>query len=332
MNQLTRVKIKASPPMRMPPRTKVLLVRQPSARPARPIEHKDKTTTHLAIGVIVALGVIGIIWLMGFLGYRLGFAPIVRVRDLLAEPSGGLATGIIMLISMPKVILQAGIHQTPGFMLAFLLIAIPGASLAAVKSYPGGGPRIPTVVFVFAVAGAVASALNGIFLIWWTVSGYRHGMLNELPFLAMDGGQWLKDLETVSGLDALAVVAAACWVVLVMRLPIPMWMRALSASFSFFALLVVSVAMSMSNATVAQITTARSVYLPEDGSLEARLVIGSTRTHFVIMRLEDSVMYLDDDAARYGDKAIVVEMIDRPNSLRVIGSQSIVEYLEGETP
>lgn len=313
MANLTRIKVKATPPMKMPPRTKVLLVRQPSARPAQRVEPRDKTPTLLAIGVIVAIGVVGAVWLMGFLGYRLGFAPIIRVRDLLAEPSGGLATGTIMLISMPRVIFHTGMSQTFGFMLGFLLISIPAGGLAAVRSYPLGGPRIPSVVFVFAVTGAIASAINGIGMIWWTVSGYRNGMVNELPFLAADGAQWLTNLETVCGLDVLATIASASWVVLVMRLPIPVWLKALSSSFAMFTLLVVMVAMSMSNATVAQITASRSVYLADDGSLDARLLVGSTRDHFATMRLENG--------------AIAIDLVNRPNTLTVIGSQSIVDFL-----
>lgn len=313
MNQLTRVKIKAAPPTRTAPRTKVLLVRQPS-RPARRIEHREKTPLHLAIGVIVGVGVIGAVWLMGFLGFRLGFAPLVRVRELLAEPSGGLATGIIMLISMPRVILQAGMAQTPAFMLAFLLIAVPGASLAAVRSYPAGGPRIPTIVFVFSCIGAAASALNGIALIWWTVSAFRNGMVDELPFFATDAARWLADLETVSGLDALATVSAACWVVLVMRLPIPLWLKSLATTFAMFTLVVVTVATSMSNATVAQITARRSIYLADDGAVDARLLLGSTRDHHAIMRVENG--------------AVAVELIDRPTTLTVIDTKSIVDYLE----
>ena len=65
----------------------------------------------------------------------------------------------------------------------------------------------------------------------------------------------LDDLaQTVSGLDVLAVIIASLWVVVVMRLTVPMWLRGLCASIAFFGLVVVTVAMSMSNAAAAQIT------------------------------------------------------------------------------
>jgi len=322
MTQLTRIKIKAAPPTRTPPRTKVLLVRQPSARPAQRIEHREKTPTRLAIGVIVAIGAVAAIWLLGFLGWRLGFAPILRVRDLLAEPSGGLATGAIMLINVPRVILQSGMNQTPGFMLAFLLIAIPGACLAAVKTYPPGGPRVPSIVFLFACIGAAASALNGIALIWWTVSSVRNAMLRELPIFAADAEAWLGDLQTVSGLDVLATVCAACWVVLVMRLPVPLWLKALATTFAMFTLVVVAVAMSKSNVTVAQLQATRSVFWADDGGVDAGLLFGSTREHFAVLRLQRGI-----GADGTPNHAIVIELIDQPNILRVIETNSIVDFL-----
>src|SRR5688572_19993570 len=91
-------------------KTKVLLVRQP-VKSVRRSDEPDRAAYQLALGVIVALGIIGAVWLMGFLGYRLGFADLIRVRDLELDVGGGLATGTLMLISMPRVILQAGIDQ-----------------------------------------------------------------------------------------------------------------------------------------------------------------------------------------------------------------------------
>ena len=275
--------------------------------------------------MIVAVGVVAAVWLMGFLGYRLGFAPLVRVRDLLAEPSGGLATGTIMLISIPRVILTAVIAQMIMFMIGFLLIAIPGAGLAAVRSYPRGGPRVPTIVTVFSHLGAVASALNGIGLIWWTASSFRNALVDVLPFAVTDGQTWLENLEVVSGLDVLAVISAACWAVLVMRLTLPVWLKSLAASFAFFTLVVVTVAMSMSNATVAQIRTPRSVFIADDESADARLLVGNTSEHFVVLRVVPGGM-------RGDTPMVVVELVDRPNTLTVIGTQSMIDYLNERVP
>ena len=51
---------------------------------------------------------------MGYLGFRLGFAPMVRMPELLAEPGEGLATGTMMLISVPSVILRQASRSRHG--------------------------------------------------------------------------------------------------------------------------------------------------------------------------------------------------------------------------
>lgn len=324
MPNITRIKVKPPQAPRTTVRSKVLLIRQPAKRAHR-AEHDDPLPKRLAVGVIVAVGVVAGVWLLGFLGYRLGFAPGVRVRDLLAEPSGGLATGTIMLISIPRVILTSAISQTIIFMIGFLLIAIPGAGLGAVRSYPAGGPKVPTVVTVFSHIAAVAAALNGIAVIWWTASSFRNDLVDVLPFTVVTGQAWLENLETVSGLDTLAVISAACWAVLVMRVTIPLWLKSLAASFAFFTLVVVTVAMAMSNATVAQIRTPRSVYLADDGSVDARLLLGNTRDHFAIMRVEPG-------GTGTNTPVVIVELINRPSTLTVIGTQSMIDYLNDRVP
>ena len=79
-----------------PPR-KLLLVRQP-VKSVRKGDLGDRMPVRLSIGLIVAVGIVGAVWLIGHLGYRLGFAPIVRVPELLGEPGGGLATGTMVVI------------------------------------------------------------------------------------------------------------------------------------------------------------------------------------------------------------------------------------------
>ena len=92
------------------PRTKLLVVRQ-AAKSVRHRDQPDRTPMRLAIGVIVTIGVIGAVWLMGYLGFRLGFAPIVGVPELMGGPGGSLAIGTMMLIRIPAVILQAGMAE-----------------------------------------------------------------------------------------------------------------------------------------------------------------------------------------------------------------------------
>ena len=118
----------------------------------------------------------------------------------------------------------------------------------------------------------------------------------------------------IAGLDVLAVVAATVWVVLVMRLAIPLWLRSITAAASLFALVVVIVAMSMSNAAAAQIQTFRSVVFLDDGSIDTRLLLGYTERHVATLRINEDIT--------------IVELHDRSSMMTVIGRQSIVGTLE----
>jgi hypothetical protein len=305
-------------PRPSPPRTKVLLVRPAPGgiKSVRKRDEPDRTPLRLAIGVIVAIGVVAAVWLMGYAGFRLGFAPLVRIPQLLGEPGGGLATGVIMLISIPTVIIQAGVAEPTWLMLGFALIAIPAAGISAVKPRAPGGPRLSAAGLVFSYAGAICAALNALVVIWWTASRVRNDRIGELPFDPIDAPTWLENLRTIAGLDVLAVIATAVWVVLVMRLAIPIWMRAITATASLFSLVVVIVAMSMTNAAVAQIQTFRSVVFLDDGSLDTRLVLGYTGRHVATLRLDSGIT--------------IVELHDRSSTMTVIGRQSIVGMLEEE--
>lgn len=298
-------------------RTKILLVRQ-AVKSVRRSDEPSRAALHLAIGVISALGAVGAVWLMGYLGFRLGFAPVMRVPDLLAEPGNGLVTGTMILISVPQVVLQAGLAQ-PGFlMLAFAMIAIPAASLGAISPLIPGGPRPSREAVIVSFAGAIAASLNGVALLAWTVSPFRGSFVTELPFAPQDATRWLEDLQTLAGLDVLAVISAALWVVVIMRLAIPLWLRVLTASMCFFSLVVVTVGMSMSSAAAAQVTASRSLIFIDDGTLDPRLLLGSTRQSMAVLVVDG--------------QSILVELRERPSNLTVVGRQSIIDFLNSRAP
>lgn len=301
-----------------PTRTKLLLIRQP-VKSVRKSDEPDRSMFRLALGVIVGVGIIAAIWLLGYLGYRLGFAELVRVRDLKIEGGGGLATGTMMLIALPRVVFEAGVVSPMWLMLGFALIAIPAGSLGGIKPVTPGGPKPKPAVVVLAYVGAVAAGLNAIALIAWTVSTMRNGLVAELPMRPDGAAEWLANLQMVGALDALGTVTAALWVVVVMRLPIPRWTRGLTASAAFFALVVMAVAMSKSNATVAQVTTDRSVIVQTgEGADAGRLVLGFTPEYLATMYVHDG--------------RTLIELSDQPTRLTVLAKTSIIEYLTERTP
>ena len=81
-------------------------------------------------------------------------------------------------------------------------------------------------------------------------------------------------------------------------------------------LVVATIAMSVSNASVAELRKARSEVFLEDGSVDTRLLLGSTPDHLATLRLDQGVA--------------VVELTEQPGAMTVIGRQSIVGMLERE--
>jgi hypothetical protein len=307
--------IRTNPKQQVTARSKVLLVRPAAGiRSVREPDQPDRAVFKLALGVVVAAGLVLSVWLMGYIGFRLGFAPMIDVPQLQLEPGMGLVTGTLMLISMPRVIILAGIAQPLWLMLGFVLIAIPAAGLSAVRPHTPGGPRPTTAAVVFSYTGAIVAAINAILVIWWAASATRKGPLNQLRVDPRETAEWLGELTAVAGIDVLAVIASATWVVLVLRLAIPLWLRVMASTTAFFTLIVITVAMSMSNAAVTELQKPRSEVFLDDGSVDTRLLMGATPGQLATLRMDMGVA--------------IVELQDIGGTMTVIGRQSIVSMLE----
>lgn len=292
---------------------KLLLVRQP-VRSVRRGDQADPTPMRLVIGLLVAAGIVFTVWLIGHLGYRLGFARLVRVPELTGGPGSDLATGTMVLISIPRAIFRAGLVRPMWLMLGFALIALPAAGLGAARPQTPGGPRPNRGLVIIAHLGAVISMLCGAVLTWWTVSPERSALLRVLPTDAGEVGPWYADMQSVAGLDVLCVVCAALWVVLVFRLPIMLWLRAIAASAALFTLVVVTVAMAISNAGATQMGAARSLCVLDERPGNLRLILSSTPRHTATLVAHNGRAY--------------VELHDATGTIVVNGEQSIVAYLE----
>jgi hypothetical protein len=199
-------------------------------------------------------------------------------------------------------------------MVGFVLIAIPAAGISAARPHTPGGPRPTKAALVFSYTGAIAAAINALVVIWWAASATRKGPLDQLRVDPRETAQWLADLTAVAGIDVLAVIASATWVVLVTLLAIPLWLRVLASLTAFFALIVVTVAMSMSNAAVTELQKPRSEVFLDDGSVNTRLLLGATPGRLATLRMDMGVA--------------IVELQDSTGTMTVIGRQSIISMLE----
>jgi hypothetical protein len=290
-------------------RTRIFLVRQP-ARSVRPEDAPNPLPVRLAIGVIVGVGTIILSWLIGVIGIRLGFAPLIHLPGIDVSLTEGLATTVLIVMAVPATIIRTGIEHPLLMMLCYALIALPGGCLAGVRSSTPGGPKPHPLSTVFAYTVAVTSAVQACLLVWWVVSPFRSGLIAPLPFQATEVAAWLTSMRVVAGLDVLAVTIAALWVVLIMRVAIPLWLRSLCVPAAFVALAFVTVSMSITAATVAQAQTPRTMI--EDSGGSAQLMIGAFAAQYAVM-------------SRSGDE-IVIELQSSPPSSRVVGRQSIVEF------
>ena len=290
---------------------RVVLVRQP-VHPVRPRDATDRLPLRLAIGIIAGLGTLIVIWTVGHLGFRLGFAPLVRVPELLPGAIGGLAAGTMSLLMMPGMVITAGIERPEHLILAFALIALPAGALAATRTHAPGGPRPARIEQVLGAVAATLGGLNAIGLLWWTASSTRQSLLGELPWTLEAIGPWAADLRVAAGLDALGLVGAVLWIVLVLRLPIAAWVRGVSASACFLGLSVIFVGMSMSAVAASQVNARRGVSVATTGPIAGRLVLGSTAHQQVHLAVEKGT--------------ILVDLGDASEALTILRTSSIVEF------
>lgn len=299
-----------------PSKSRLVLVRPPSggSRTVRAEQPSIQKPGGIYIGVITALGIIALVWLMGYLGFRLGFAMLVGVPELIGEPGAGLATGTMIVISVPRVIIAAGLSEPIWLLLGFLMISAPAGGLAAAKPVVPGGPKLNPVYTAIASTAAAAAILCSAALVWWTSSAARSELLVGLPAEPAAAEAWLNGLRTAAGLDVLAIVAAALWLVLVFRLPIPTWYRVLTASIGFFTLCVVTVAFAISAGAAAQVDMVRSQAMIAEADGRDCLIIGSTPHHTAALFIEDG--------------RVDVELRRKDESIAVTRRESIVGFLD----
>lgn len=266
-------------------KTRVLLVRQP-VKSVRRSDEPDRLPLRLLIGILAVIGGVASIWLIGHLGFRLGFASMLGVPELLAEPGAGLATGARILLSTPLQIFRAGVAEPLWLMLGFAMIAAPSAALAGVRPVTPGGPRPKPGYSFFCMTSAVVGLIAAALIIAYVVSPVRLRWFAPLPSGLSSFDAWERGLSIVAGMDVLLLTSGVIWVVLLFRLMLPVWMRALALAGTIFAVIVALVATGMSGATAAQLAAPRSmVTLPDEST--SYLLLGYTREHTVLLWIQE---------------------------------------------
>lgn len=293
--------------------TRVLLVRQP-IRSVRSAHDDSPLPIQLAIGVIVSVGVIMALWLMGHVGFYLGFAPLIGVPGLEQNAGGAIIAAIAALLSMPMTILRAGMNEPLWLMLGFVVVAIPAACLGAVRPSAPGGPKPHILTVTFAYSGAIMGSIFSLLVLWWLASPMRFAWLQPMPSIPIAMAQWLAGLRLAAALDLFCLIAMSLWVVLVMRLAVPGWLRGLSAGLCFTILAFTFAAVAVSGVSVNQVTSTRTVAVMLEGATsEQVLLLGEAHDRLVSLRA--------------GPHHVAIDLIEPPGRLRVVNRRSIADYV-----
>jgi hypothetical protein len=291
--------------------TRVVLVRQPM-RNVGPGSDGNPLAIRLAIGVIAALGSLVLLWLIGQIGFHRGFVPLLGVGEMDHPAGGAMLTTASMLINMPRTILQAGIAEPIWLMIGFAAIAIPAGAISAVRPASPGGPKPHVLTIVFSYSSAVFAALFSLAVVWWVVSPVRHALVAMIPATPDQAAAWLSSLHLAAGADELAVIAMSLWVVLVMQLTIPRWLRGLVGTACFATLAIALTAMAISNVSVSQFTMPRAI-VAADASETDMMLLGRAGERIITLHVEDGT--------------VVMRNITPPQSMHIVDQQSIAAML-----
>ncbi len=270
----------------------------------------------MTLASLIVLAAVGLTWMLGYVGFRLGFAPAMLTPELLADPSEGLATGALLIIEAPINVFRAGLSEWPWLMVWFAMVAIPAGALVTIRQYAPGGPRPSSTSTVFNTIGAVATSLVACLVFGWVTSPWRREWVGPMPMLLSDLESWQQTAAAAAGLDVMAAITTLVWTVLAVRLHLPRWHRVLCVSAIGFALGCVVLAACISGAIATQASSPRSVCFVS-GSGEPQLLLGYTRGHAALLMKNGPAAQL--------------RLVAESEEMTVIGRASLVEWAVEES-
>jgi hypothetical protein len=183
-----------------------------------------------------------------------------------------LVNGVRLPWAMLRTLYASGVDDPLFFALAMALLIPPIAALAAARPIRAGESR-PTSAMVNAArlgAALIVAASTGVAIRLANVA--RPTIADVAP-----GDAWLDDLQGLAAADAISMAFAILLAVLVFRLPVDRWVRALAGTVAIATALAATVAAAASSGIAADVEQPRPIVRVEsDGSSGERLLIGST--------------------------------------------------------
>ena len=177
------------------------------------------------LAFVVVMSLVGIL-MIGIIGHRAGFAPAIGVPGIVQSLDSAFVDGLKIPIALFTSIYAAGVRQPMLFAGAMVLLIPPIAALVLARPRQRGvAPNEATKV-----ASAIAAALiliANIFVTLRTINAaelIRETIRDKNP---AEMSEWLERLESGASVDAMLLAFSVLICVLVFRLPIDRWLRAL---------------------------------------------------------------------------------------------------------
>jgi hypothetical protein len=265
----------------------------------------------------VRLGVVAFITITSFAGLLALGATAVHVGADAWLNAGSMdrtigeyfVAGVRLPWAMLRALYASGVDDPLFFALSMALLIPPIAGLAAARPVRPGENRATTAMLNAARLGAalIVAASTGVAI---RLANIARPTIAEIA----PGDDWLDRVQGLAAADAVSMAFAILLAVLVFRLPVDRWVRALVGTVAIATAMAATVAAAASSGVAAEVAQPRPVVRSEvDGTTQERLLVGST--------IDGSIVLLES-----GTPAMIV--IQPRVELAVAGRRSIIETLD----
>lgn len=272
-----------------------------------------RTGVRLALTVAIALfSLIGIL-LLGIIGFRAGFASAVGLPTLTQTMGQAFTRGLAIPISLLEAIYTTGVRTPLLFTGALIMMLPPIAAIVVAKPRaPGMAPPKPEARIAAAIGGGLIVLVD--IIIAARAASTSSGIL-DAPFgkEAAECILWIESMESLAAKDLIALVVAILLAVLIFRLPIDRWARAIVGTIAIATCVIAAAATAASGGTVAGIDEPRSLLLESSESL----LLGTTDTQF------DAVVGWSAPSSDILDRVVVRP----PQKLAIVQPQTLRQFI-----
>lgn len=223
---------------------------------------------------ITAFALVGIL-VLGIVGFRTGFAAAIGVPTLTQTLGEAFARGLAVPVALLESMYATGV-RTPLLFTGALIIMLPPIAaivIAKPRTIDAEPPR-PEARIAAAIGGALIVIADIIIAV--RTAQASHDLL-KAPFgedLAAFT-PWIESMESLAAKDLIGLVVAVLLAVLVFRLPLDRWARAIVGTLTIATCVIAAAATAASGGLIAGIDEPRSVL---DANPGTSLLLGTTDT------------------------------------------------------